>query len=316
MLKAIQDIVSDESFKVKLEPAMTAYSQAVGVLNWASLCRENEIKFAQFEAAVTAELQNCIDESERQSKSFHNRRVEIRESITKPAPQTASITSGVSLLLQQLAVLQNLRFFRMQQIESFGRWLLLLFPLRKRLLQLSGPEPGGITYEDANVVRYIAGYVCKKVRRSIETSLRPNKAELLKCVEGLLSDEVDECRSADWVDVVDRGGLLRVKEGTYMLFCAMEEEVREHLKLAKADQLAEGNREHVEESVLENDGLVSVHCKNGGVRVTPWCRNMWSCVSTMVLCLHHTIFLTPLNVTITLPRCQTTAFTEYIYAEY
>ena len=63
-------------------------------------------------------------------------------------------------------------------------------------------------------------------------------------------------------------------------------------------------------------GESSLHCKNGGVRVTPWCRNMWSCVSTMVLCLHHTIFLTPLNVTTTLPRCQTTAFTEYIYAEY
>ena len=27
--------------------------------------------------------------------------------------------------------------------------------------------------------------------------------------------------SVDWVDVVDRGGLLHVKEGTYMLFCAM-----------------------------------------------------------------------------------------------
>ena len=79
-------------------------------------------------------------------------------------------------------------------------------------------------------------------------------------MEGLLSDEDDESPSADWVDVVDRGGLLRVKEGTYMLFCAMEEEVREHFKLAKADQLAEGNREHVEESVLENDEVLFQWC--------------------------------------------------------
>ena len=57
----------------------------------------------------------------------------------------------------------------------------------------------------------------------------------------------------------------------------------------------------------------NAHCKNGGVRETPSCRNMRSCVSTVVLCLHHTIFLTPLNVTTTLPRCQTTAFTEYNY---
>ena len=68
--------------------------------------------------------------------------------------------------------------------------------------------------------------------------------------------------------------------------------------------------------LLVQPSSAAAHCKNGGVRVTPWCQNMWSCVSTMVLCLHHTIFLTPLNVTTTLPRCQTTAFTEYIYAEY
>ena len=78
-------------------------------------------------------------------------------------------------------------------------------------------------------------------------------------MEGLLSDEDDESPSADWVDVVDRGGLLRV-EGTYMLFCTMEEEVHEHFKLAKADQLVEGNREHVEESVLENDEFLFQWC--------------------------------------------------------
>ena len=151
-------------------------------------------------------------------------------------------------------------FFQDATDRVFREMVIAAFPIEKATAAASGPEPGGITYEDANVVRYIAGYVCKKVRRSIETSLRPNKAELLKCVEGLLSDEDNESPSADWVDVVDRGGLLRVKEGTYMLFCAMEEEVREHFKLAKADQLAEGNREHVEESVLENDEVLFQWC--------------------------------------------------------
>ena len=102
-------------------------------------------------------------------------------------------------------------------------------------------------------MRYIAGYVCRKVRKNIEVSSRSNKQQLLSCVEGLLGDDND-ASSADWVDVVDRGGLLHIKEGTYMymLFYAMEEEVREHFHLRKISQLAEGSREHIEECVLEN----------------------------------------------------------------
>ena len=45
---------------------------------------------------------------------------------------------------------------------------------------------------------------------------------------------------------------MHVTEGTHMLFCAMEEEVCRRFTLAKATQ-ASGNREHREESVLENE---------------------------------------------------------------
>ena len=57
-----------------------------------------------------------------------------------------------------------------------------------------------------------------------------------------MSDDEGDSRSSNWVDIVDRGGLVRVKEGTYMLFCVMEAEVREHFRLTKATQLAEGIR--------------------------------------------------------------------------
>ena len=44
-----------------------------------------------------------------------------------------------------------------------------------------------------------------------------NKGELLKCLESLLGSEDESSDSADWVEVVDMGGLLHVREGTYML---------------------------------------------------------------------------------------------------
>ena len=66
--------------------------------------------------------------------------------------------------------------------------------------------------------------------------------------------------SADWVDVVDRGGLLHVKEGTYMLFCAMEEEVREHFRMENVTNVTEGNREQVEGAVMDNDEVLFQWC--------------------------------------------------------
>ena len=45
-----------------------------------------------------------------------------------------------------------------------------------------------------------------------------------------------------------------------MLFCDMEAEVCDHFRLTKATQLAEGIREHVQESVLENEEVLFQWC--------------------------------------------------------
>ena len=59
---------------------------------------------------------------------------------------------------------------------------------------------------------------------------------------GLLEEEEKEpaTASADWVNEVDRGGLWHVREGTYMLFSAMEEEVREHFQMGFVRDMKDG----------------------------------------------------------------------------
>ena len=150
-------------------------------------------------------------------------------------------------------------FFQEATDRVFQEMITAAFPLESMVAENSNPEPETLTYEDANVVRYIAGYVCRKIRKNIEVSSRPNKQQLISCVEGLLGGEGDT-PSADWVDVVDRGGLLHIKEGTYMLFYAMEEEVREYFRLQKISQLVEGSREPIEECVLENKEVLFQWC--------------------------------------------------------
>ena len=124
---------------------MTAYSQAVEVLNWASLCRENEIKFAQFEAAVIAELQNCIDESERQSKSFHNRRVEMTRKYHQTRTSDGFYHLWSELILAATGSAPEPTFFQDATDQVFREMVIAAFPIEKATAAASGPEPGGIT---------------------------------------------------------------------------------------------------------------------------------------------------------------------------
>ena len=74
-----------------------------------------------------------------------------------------------------------------------------------------------ITYEDGNVVRYIAGYVCWKVRLKIKQTCPP--------IYVLIWIEQKDVASAsvNWMDAVDGGGLVHIKERTYILFCTTKE---------------------------------------------------------------------------------------------
>ena len=110
---------------------------------------------------------------------------------------------------------------------------------------------------------YAAGYVCRKIHKSIHGSSQPDQAELLRCVKALLKDDDDEeaaSLSAAWVNEVDRGGLWHVQEGTYMLFAAIEEEVREHFRFCALEDSKERCRERLTTAVSSNDEVLFHWC--------------------------------------------------------
>ena len=112
----------------------------------------------------------------------------------------------------------------------FKEMLVADTPVQDRLLQ----PVQAISYENANVISFAAGYVCRKVYAKVKNSRSPNKEELLSCIMELVErDEyVEPSSSANWVKDVDHGGLWHVNKSAYMLFCAMEEEFRCHFRLS------------------------------------------------------------------------------------
>ena len=240
MLKAIEDLVSDESFHVQLEPAVTALKQASSVLEWASET-ENHDTFTDFEAEVTTQLCRCLPESTRDVKSFQSQRVDMWRSYHSIRTETSFYCLWSQFISKITTSQPEPTFYQDVTDRLFEAIVTAAFPPRESSVESNLEQ--NLTYEDANVVRYVAGYVCRKVREKLS---HENKGELLKCLESLLGSEDESSASADWVDVVDRGGLLHVRKGTYMLFCAMEEEVREHFRMGKMAEITDGIRELVE----------------------------------------------------------------------
>ena len=62
---------------------------------------------------------------------------------------------------------------------------------------------------------------------------------LLCCMELLKYDEgVCEQDSSEWINIIDRGGLWFISDCTYLVFYAMKEEIRLHLRCIHGQETA------------------------------------------------------------------------------
>ena len=85
------------------------------------------------------------------------------------------------------------------------------------------------------MLRYVAGYVCRKIIAKLESSSCFNRDDLILCVHNMRSDGGQENNMGeDWVNAIDRGGLWHVTDLSYDLFYAMEEVIRGHFEIRSA----------------------------------------------------------------------------------
>ena len=84
-----------------------------------------------------------------------------------------------------------------------------------------------LTCEKENALRYVAGYVIRKLRERIDSSSNPRKDEMLLHLMECAGDEMDTDGGTEmWLNMIDRGGLWHVNDQTLSLFAIMEEEIR------------------------------------------------------------------------------------------
>ena len=73
-----------------------------------------------------------------------------------------------------------------------------------------------------------------------------------------LCDEDEEVTSStDWVHMIDRGGLVRVSEGTYMLFEWMELLVRSVFNTDMVHRMTEGVKKELHDTIITDEDIAA-----------------------------------------------------------
>ena len=130
-------------------------------------------------------------------------------------------------------------------------------PLQDVSPSLSEAEGDAFTFEEENAIRYAAGYVFCALRKKIIKSAYPQKEQLSDIVEVLLQnddqdDSAEHDTSCEWMEIVDRGGLIHISDKLFRVFIAIELEIRRHFRVENAQKITASYEGKVAARILTN----------------------------------------------------------------
>ncbi len=117
-----------------------------------------------------------------------------------------------------------------------------------------------LTNIEENALRYVAGYVCRKIHDRLQSSTCKDKAVMILCLTDMNGGEEDSIKQTDaWLNMINRGGLWRVTDEVYQLFVIMEEQLRQQLT-SHEDNLSTEKKTELVEALLKNEDLLFQWC--------------------------------------------------------
>ena len=217
---AIQMVLKDDGFDIPSEPARKARTLAGKYLEW---CQEvkNECDFQVFSEDLVKGLEACFT-SLPTAKARRERMWERYFKYRSSSEFTHKWKDHLSAIEESPSPV----FYQFLTDVIMEHLIKKHFPVRSDHVECSTT----LDYEEHNAIRYTAGYVLRAIQRKINRSSHPLKEELALCLEELReqSNEFSHV-SEEWLQAIDRGGLVHVNDMTYMLFTALEQALRPYL---------------------------------------------------------------------------------------
>ena len=116
-------------------------------------------------------------------------------------------------------------------------------------------------------IRYAAGYVFCALRKKILKSAYPQKEQLSDIVEVLLQnddqdDSAEHDTSCEWMEIVDRGGLIHISDELFRVFIAIELEIciRRHFRVENSQKITASYEGKVAARILTNEDVLFHWC--------------------------------------------------------
>ena len=252
--KAVVLVTKVNLFKLPTVPAANTLKAAECFLKWAE---ENKEAFATFSLETAKVLRTCIYSGKNLQASRERTWTAYFKLTT-----SESYNDTWKRLLEAIGCDATPLFWQYVTDKMFNSLLKEEFALPELHHQGTVSK---FLYEEANAIRYTAGYVCRSVKTKLskKASKELNKT-LIAAIDNICSnnddcDDVpaadDSMRSQEWILIIDRGGLCHVNDLTYDLFIAIEESLRQELTVSKAREMDKGNRDKIVDIVLKSEDV-------------------------------------------------------------
>ena len=245
---ALQDVLQDPSFNTKSSVAAAARQDALTLLHWCQQ-EENSEEVNQFMKQVMADMSQCLAAFKRKKggrdrlwkKYFALRTSEKFTNQWKTFLSTAQCLC-TPMLYQHLVDL----FFKRMLNEEFD-----VTPEEQTV------ELRELTETEANIIRYVAGYICRHLQRKLEHENHPLKKDLILNLTSMVKFNLDDASGPceDWLDLMDRGGLWHVRETVYSFFVSLEQEVQVQLKSPSFVKGTGEQKEKICRNIYESDDI-------------------------------------------------------------
>ena len=243
----MQSVITDDRFKIPSCNAKKVVRAGETLLEWA-LDHGHRAQVGKFCEDLQTQLQVCLlnskQERERMWASYHSTRVSAEFE-----------AFWVNFL--ELVGIEPLPLFYQHLTDHIFQEMISVSCAMSMNDSPETETDSSLTYEECNALRYIAGYVCAKTEKKIKSKTHSFRDDMLLCFMDIKDEEMDASNSADWVHAVDRGGLYKVSESTFMVFHGLECKVRQILNFRSAEEFVSSSlQEKIHKSVMTDDKVL------------------------------------------------------------
>ena len=112
-----------------------------------------------------------------------------------------------------------------------------------------GSDEVQFTYEEENAIRYMAGFVVRRLQKQLDAK---DINMLIESDEATISD----ANSTEWINLIDRGGLVHVNDTCYQLFLAIEHTTWQEIQISKVGSMDDGFRRYLENTLSTDNNIL------------------------------------------------------------